>query len=103
MYRATTPTHTFTLPMLPTECDVIQVAYKQGGVSLVKKYQNNTLPSGMSFDDHDVLITLTQEETNLFKQGRAQAQIRVLYGGKALASQKMNVSVFDVINEEILS
>ena len=103
MYRATTPTHTFTLPMDPAECTEIQVAYEQGPVELVKLYQDNTFPPGMSFDENDVLITLTQQETSQFKEGRAYVQIRVRYGGKVLASQKMNVSVFDVLNEEILA
>ena len=30
MYRATTPTHTFTLPVNPADCDEIQVTYRQG-------------------------------------------------------------------------
>ena len=103
MYRVTTPTHTFTLPMDPADCQEIQVSYKQGNVELVKHYQDNTFPPGMSIDGNNVVITLTQQETAQFQKGRAFAQIRVLMGGKVMASQKMSVSVFDVINEEILA
>lgn len=41
MYRATTPTHTFTLPMDTSNCLEILVTYKQGNVQLDKHYQGN--------------------------------------------------------------
>jgi len=103
MYRATTPTHTFTLPVNPADCEEIQVTYRQGNTTLVFQMENHILPPGMSIDRNNVDITLTQEQTLMFNKGKAQVQVRVLAGGKALASQIINVSVFDVINEEILS
>ena len=104
MYRATTPTHTFTLPENASTYDVIQVAYRQKGVSLVKQYEDNTAPSGMELDGKNVIITLTQEETKAFRSGVVEAQVRVLTSqGGAFASQIFNISIRDVINEEVLS
>lgn len=103
MYRVTTPTHTFTLPIDTSECDVIQVTYKQGEKTLIKEYSNGTIPSGMSLNEDDVVIALTQEETKSFKEGYVDAQIRVLTtGGKAFASQHFKVAVNQVNNEAIL-
>lgn len=103
MYRATTPTHVFTLPFDTSECTEIQVAYKQNNHELVRHYQDGTLPEGMTLDGKDVNIFMSQEDTLAFSRGKAQVQIRVLKSGKVMASQKMNVSVYDVINEEVLS
>ena len=103
MYRATTPTHVFTLPFDTSTCTQIQVTYSQNDKTvLVKHYKDNTLPDGMTLDEEDVNIFLSQEETLLFGEGRAQAQIRVMTGGKVIASQKMNVPVHGVLNEEVI-
>ena len=103
MYRATTPTHTFTLPVNPAECDEIQVTYKQADTVLEFHYQDNILPTGMTLERMNVIITLTQQQTLLFKSGRAGVQVRVRMGDTVKASQKFNISIFDSINEEILS
>lgn len=104
MYRATTPTHTFTLPIATSTCSEIQVAYQQNDLTLVKHYQDGTLPSGMTLDGNSVIIILTQEETLAFSKGRASVQVRVLTNtGTVMASQKFSISIFDVINEEVLS
>ena len=103
MYRVTTPTHIFTLPNDTSAYSVIQISYKQKKVELVKQYENGTCPSGMTLDEKDVIIVLTQEETKAFKGGIVQSQVRVLTnGGNAYASQMFNISINDVINEEIL-
>lgn len=104
MYRVTTPTHTFTLPIDTSECAAIQVTYKQGTKTLIKEYKDGALPSGMSFDEKDVIINLTQAETKAFSVGTVDVQVRALTnGGKAYASQHFNVSVNRVNNEDILS
>ncbi len=103
MYRATTPTHTFTLPVDPADCDEIQVTYRQSGTVLEFHFDNHILPPGMVIDRNTVVITLTQEQTLMFDKGRAQVQVRVRMDNTIKASQKFNISVFDSINEEILS
>ena len=103
MYRVTTPTHTFTLPLDTSEFSKIQITYNQKGNVLVKEYKDGTLPSGMTLDEKDVVLNLTQEETKLFSVGAVGVQVRAkTNGGKAYASNKFKVSVVEVFNEEIL-
>ncbi len=105
MYRVTTPTHTFTLPDTASNYEEIQITYKQRDVEIVKHYQDETLPSGMSFDGQDVIIRLTQEETKSFKAGeKVSVQVRVLtQGNDAYASRSFNVNVYPVLNDEVLA
>lgn len=104
MYRVTTPTHTFKLPVDTSEFAEIQVTYKQGGVTLIKHYQDGTLPSGMTLNEKYVVILLTQEETKQFKSGLVNVQLRALTNsGRAFASQMFKLAASEVLNEEILS
>lgn len=103
MYRVTTPTHTFKLPIDTGDCSAIVLTYKQGNVTLTKKYENGVVPSGMTLDEDQVIQILTQDETKKFKKGFANVQIRVLTNsGKSYASQMFSTAVTDVLNEEIL-
>ena len=104
-YRATTPPHTFTLPIDTSTCKEILVTYKQGNICLNKHYQDNTLPPGMTLDAKKVMIELTQDETLMFKEGdEARVQVRVLtMADKAYASKKFKIVVNGVLNEEILA
>ena len=103
MYRVTTPTHTYTLPIETSSCKEILVSYKQKNVLLEKHYQDGTLPSGMTLNGNDVIVNLTQAETKAFDNGKIDAQVRVLTNAnKAFASQIFTITHKDVINEEIL-
>ena len=105
MYRATTPTHTFTLPISTDTLSEILVSYKQGTVRLDKHYQDNVLPSGMTLDGDKVIVKLTQDETKLFRpNAQADVQVRVLTAsGDALASKRFGITIKEVINDEVLS
>ena len=104
MYRVTTPTHTFKLPINTSDCSEIQLTYKQGSTVLVKHYQDGILPDGMTLDDEQVIQILTQEETKAFKEGTASVQVRVLLpSGKSYASQTFSFHVSEVLNDEVLS
>lgn len=105
MYRSTTPTHTFTLPENANTYKEILVTYQQGNVTLEKHYEDETLPSGMSFDDKDVNIKLTQEETKSFAGNKPMfAQVRVLtQSNDAYASQSFKINVYPVLDDEVLA
>ena len=105
MYRVTTPTHTFTLPIDTATCSEILVTYKQKKLKLDKHYENGTTPPGMTLDGNKVVIRLTQEETKRFNADEvAGVQVRVLtLAGDVFASQKFAVFIKDVLNEEILT
>lgn len=102
MYRATTPTHIFTLPFDTSTCSEILVSYRQKKIKLDKHYQDGTLPDGMSLDEDKVIISLTQDETKQFERGEVQAQLRVMVNGDVMASQVFNLKVREVLNEETL-
>lgn len=104
MYRATTPIHTFTLPIQTSNCKEIQVTYRQGPAKVVKHYQDGVLPEGMTLDEDKVIIKLTQAETLKFcPKDPAYVQVRVLTtDDSAYASQRFKVSINNVLNEEIL-
>lgn len=105
MYRVTTPTHIFTLPIQTSSCKEILVSYRSKDVQIDRHYENNTIPSGMTLNGKDVVVRLTQEETKMFKPNNpANVQVRVLtVGNDAYASQVFKVWVNNVLNEEILS
>lgn len=105
MYRVTTPTHTFTLPIQTSSCAEVQVTYKQNATQIIKHYQDEVMPSGMSFDGKKVIVRLTQEETKAFNPRMSVfAQVRVLTtGNDAYASQMFSIRVNDVLNEEVLA
>lgn len=104
MYRVTTPTQTFKMPISTSECSKIQLTYKQGDTKLVKLYEDGVLPEGMILDDDQVIQMLSQEETKAFKKGTATVQLRALLSsGKAYASAAFDLDVKEVLNEEILA
>ena len=107
MYRVTTPTHTFTLPVQTSTCTIIRVAYRQLGTKLLKVYENGTLSEGMELDGKKVIIKLTQEETKSFNatdpKNPVYAQVRAMTeGGDVFASQQFAVSIEEVIDDEVL-
>lgn len=105
MYRVTTPTHTFILPMDTSTLKEIQVSYKQGNLKLIKHYQDGILPGGMTISSNTVIVRLSQEETkNFIAKDTATVQVRVLTNDDdVFASQMFVISVVEVISEDILS
>ena len=104
MYRATTPTTTFTLEVEASSLSQVLVTFAQDDVKLNKHYRNGTLPDGMTFDDKKVIVKLTQEETLLFDEGKqTYAQLRAkTSSGDVVETKKFNVVVHSSLNEEIL-
>ena len=112
MSRATTPTHYFVIPIDPETCKEILVTYKQRGEIVLEKHKEDF---SFSTDDsggepkYVCYYKLTQEETNLFSKGekmteRAKVQMRILTNaGDALASQNVEISISDVLNDEVLT
>lgn len=104
MFRATTPTHTFVLPIDTSICDEILITYMQCKTMLEKHYQDGILPEGMSLEANKVILVLTQEETKLFGDGFVRVQLRVLTNdNKVYDSQKFTIFAEKALNEDILS
>ena len=108
MIRGTTPTHTFTFNNLdPQTFKVLNIYYAQQGVELLSKNKEDCTFSSKETEDGLIYlasVTLTQEETKLFKpKYHVKVQLRVLTADdRALATPEYEVPVQDVINDEVL-
>lgn len=99
----TTPCHHITLPENADSYKHIEATYKQGGFSLVKHYQNNTLPDGMTFDGKKVNITLSQAETKTLHKGDITLHVRAMTADDIVqGSQIWDGKVVHSNSEEIL-
>lgn len=100
MIRATTPTHTFNIPIEANKIQEILVTYRQVGRNILEKKN-----SDMTNDGNAWSLTLTQQETKLFMADtKVEVQVRVLTtGGDALASKIFSVTVDRVLNDEVMA
>ena len=108
MYRATTPTHRFVFNGIdPSTFKELNVYYAQQGIELLKKTKEDcifTSEENLDSTDYVVYLTLSQEETKLFKPRQmVKIQLRALTADdRALATSEYEVQVCDVINDEVL-
>ena len=84
MYRATTPTHIFTLPFETSLLKTFQITYKQFDTIILQKTKEDC-----TLTDKAIKLELTQEETLLFKPtALVYIQLRVVTNeGRVLASE----------------
>ena len=109
MYRATTPIHTFIFEVDPDAMfKSILITYAQGNEIVLEK-NKNAMTFRQSTDCHGNVVyegslKLTQEESNLFStKSSVTVQIRALtYEDDAVASDKMNIAIRAVLNDEVL-
>ena len=108
MIRGTTPTHTFTFDRLdPTTFKVMNVYYAQQGKEILVKEKNDFTFSSKETDNgivYQASVMLTQEETlNFNSKHNVKVQMRALTADdRALATKEYELSVWDVINDEVL-
>ena len=88
MRRGTTPTFTYDVDADLTGWDVY-ATFEQDGVKITKKPADIEPTEGGS----TCSVELTQEDTLLFREGRARTQLRAIKDGVAVAS---TVFSFDV-------
>lgn len=99
MIRATTPTHTFTLPIDPTTCEKIIVVYSQFGEVVLKKEETDMTLNGQ---EKTVSYILSQEETKLFSPGLVQIQVRVKQGSTVMASKQIDIPAREILDDEVI-
>lgn len=98
MRIGTTPTHTFTIPFSSDMIRECQIIYQQNEKEVLTKYKKDC-----TMQDESILVTLTQEETFLFKKGHVSIQVRVVtHNGEALASDIILVSCKRCLSDEVL-
>lgn len=100
MYRGTTPTLTFRLPIDTESITVLSVAVAQAGQVKIEK----TL-SDVHLDGNVISCPLTEAETLSLTAGRgidAQIQLRVGVGAQRMASQVFAVPVERILRDGAL-
>ena len=100
MFRATTPTHIFTLPFDTVDVKKVRITYQQDGVTVLQKTESDCVSVGK-----EIAVTLSQDDTKLFAHdNRASVQLRVLLNtGIVMASDIEKVLVKACLDEEVLS
>lgn len=100
MIRATTPTHTFNIPIEANKIQEILVTYRQIGRNILEKRKADMENNGNAW-----FYKLTQQETKLFMADtKVEVQVRVLTtGGDAPASKIFSVTVDRVLNDEVMA
>lgn len=108
MIRGTTPTHTFSFDTLnPETFKVLNIYYAQQGVQILCKTKEDCTFSTRETDIKTIYlasVTLSQEETKAFSaKYKVEVQLRILTeDDRSLATPKYELSVWDVINDEVL-
>lgn len=99
MYRATTPTHMFTLPFDTSLLKRVQITYRQFGRNILQKNKEDC-----TLTKNALKLELTQEETLLFAPtAEVLIQLRVVTNeGKVLASQIEKKWTKECLDEEVL-
>ena len=111
MIRATTPTHCFIFEEDPSRYAKILITYAQGNVPILEKTKDDLTIEEITDDvpkkgHYRAYFRLTQEETKRFNNHictPVMVQIRALTElDEALASEKIKIPIYDVLNDEVL-
>ena len=94
--RGSTPTHSFGIPFDTSAITGIRIIYAQNGEEV---FQKKT--ADCTITDHDVSTTLTQSETLSLAAGSCKVQLVVYSADKALVSNAIEVSVDDILSEDV--
>ena len=99
MYRGTTPSLIFNLPIDPTTLTQAWITISQNNNVVI----NKTLAE-CQIQDTSIICSLSQQDTLLLqKRIDAQVQLRVLTeGGDALASPIYSVKVQDILKDGVI-
>lgn len=98
IYRGTTPTNIFKPDIDLTEAEKIEITYSQYGNPVFKKTLDD-----ITFDDGDLVVLLSQEDT--FSLGATDLTIRIrakLTGGVTAVSDAIFDTVRDIEDNEVL-
>ena len=109
LFRLTTPTHEFVTDLDPNEWESFIISYSQHDQTILEKTEEDLIAIEDHRDDNSMpgwylIIRLTQEETARFTpKEKCYIQVRCKYDSDAVfASEKIMVSVDDVINQTVM-
>ena len=103
MYQYTTPTLPVTIPEVDfSEVSKFRIAIKSGSDDYLLFVVDADDPI-VDAQTKTIMLELTQEQTTMLEIGKGVVQARIIYNtGKVQATKKANVSIDDVIDEEIV-
>lgn len=112
MIRATTPIHAFIFEEDPSQYAKILITYAQGNIQVLEKKKDDLVIEEITDDfspqkgQYRAYCRLSQEDTRRFNASICKpifVQVRVLTEyGESLASEKIKIPVYDVLNDEVL-
>ncbi len=99
MYRGTTPTLVFTLPLEYGEVTALNLCFVQQGEIVLEKDL-----AACAVEENTLRVSLTEEETLLFddQKGMVEMQLRIGYGDVRIASNIMRLSVERLLKDGCL-
>lgn len=100
MYRGSTPTFTFEIPFESPEMDkrLSLISFEQDDELVLEKTLNDC-----EIESNRYLLTLSQEESLLFKEGKAIAQINIItVEGKRLVTQELKFKVSRNLHDKVI-
>lgn len=103
MYRGTTATNTFTLPFYMEIADLsaVYVSYSQNGKVVVEKALNDLSIS--TKENLIITVSLTQEDTLKFSEGKVKIQIRLkTTTGAAMASDVITTYANEILKDGVI-
>ena len=100
MYRASTPTFTFTLPFdIDTIADCV-ITFDQDDENILEKTMDDIIIDETA---KTLSVQLTQTETLLFETGKANVQVNILTAeDKRIASTIQKFKVYENLHEDIM-
>lgn len=99
IYRGSTPTHAFSIPVTAAELKAVRVTYRQSDGLIIEKTKGDC-----TFEDGYLYVKLTQEETyKLDAALPAEVQLKLQFTDDDVEpSQIIRCTVIDSLNQEVL-
>ena len=99
--RGTTPTLIFTLPETVSTADMTAIVFK---IVQAEKWVKRENMDAFTLTEHGIQLTLTQEETLKFYEGKAEMQLNWMYeNGARAASTDIDVTFLRNLHSEVMS
>ena len=102
MTRGTTPTHSFTIPFVDPNINLVSIAYAQGGSIVLEKTADDcTIAVGGTTTT--ITTKLSENDTLLFKSGMVEIQLRLGdSNGERFASKIIRTPCDSILKDGVL-
>lgn len=80
-----------------SESTSVYITFQQGYEPVLELSKDR-----ITFEDTDLYVTLTQEETGKFTPGKVYAQLRYLLNGESCVQDIININVMPTLKSEVI-